>query len=109
MSKFNISAVFIITTTLLVCSSNVYGWSQPSSNPSSRRDVFRTVATVGSGIAFVSASSRANAIEACPNKSSNCIRTTWTAPADTDVSKTLAGILNLYPQEGQAARLGRAG
>jgi Protein of unknown function (DUF1499) len=45
------------------------------------------------------------ALDACPPGSSNCIRTTWTAPAGStksSISKTLTALLESYPQAGQA-------
>jgi hypothetical protein len=69
-----------------------------------RRDVFRSVASAGVAAAFVSSPSFANALEACPAGSSNCIRTTWTPPAGTskaDATSTLKKVLESYPQEGQ--------
>ena len=50
------------------------------------------------------APSTANAIEACPPKTQNCIRTAWTPPSGTsksDAVKTVLEVLNAYPQEGQ--------
>ncbi|CAB9527106.1 expressed unknown protein [Seminavis robusta] len=68
---------------------------------SSRRDVFRSVASA----AFVGViPAAANAIEACPKGSNNCIRTTWTPPAGTsksDAASQIKTILESYPQEGQ--------
>jgi Protein of unknown function (DUF1499) len=46
----------------------------------------------------------AAAVPACPPNSSNCIRTTWTVPADRspkNIGESMVAILNSYPQEGQ--------
>lgn len=59
----------------------------------SRRHVFQTAAAA----AFLPASS-AFAIDACPPKSQNCIRTTWTPP---NKDANLLEILESYPQTGQ--------
>lgn len=47
----------------------------------------------------------AQALNACPPGSKNCIRTTWTAPAGTsqgDMAKAITQALEAYPQAGQA-------
>lgn len=72
-----------------------------------RRDLFQKAA----GAAFVSVAAvtgltnqPAQAIDACPKGSSNCIRTSWQPPAGTsksDAAKTIKKILESYPQEGQ--------
>ena len=70
----------------------------------SRRDVFRSVATTGLVTAFVAQPTLANALEACPKGSQNCIRTTWTPPAGYSKADAIAGlkkVVESYPQEGQ--------
>ena len=69
---------------------------------SSRRALFQqaSAAALG-GLAFAS---QANALDACPPKSQNCIRTSWTAPegaSKSDMVDTILSVLNAYPQEGQ--------
>jgi hypothetical protein len=63
-------------------------------------------AFVQSAAALVAASPLvAQAIEACPSGTQNCIRTTWTPPAGTsaaDMAKTVSAVLTEYPSEGQA-------
>lgn len=78
------------------------------SKVSSRREVFETVAKsaiVGFGSAsFVSVSS-AQALELCPPKANNCVRTTWTPPSgmsDDEIVKEVRDTINSYPQEGQS-------
>ena len=72
----------------------------------SRRNVINTLATttVTSASFFLASSPRvANAMEACPPKSQNCVRATWTPPLGTsneNVVSTLRQVLNAYPQEG---------
>lgn len=66
----------------------------------SRRNVMNTIAVS----AFLASPAVANAIDACPPKSQNCIRATWNPPSGTsnkDVVLTLKQVLNAYPQEGQ--------
>ena len=68
-----------------------------------RRDIFRSA---GAAAAVVAASnpSLANALEACPKGSKNCIRTTWTPPSGTNKSQAVASLkkaIEAYPQEGQ--------
>ena len=46
-----------------------------------------------------------SALDPCPPKSMNCIRTTWTAPVETTPSQAKAqvqAVFRAYPQEGQA-------
>ena len=79
------------------------------SSVSSRRDVFRSIAGATAGAAFVVAAggvapAPANAIEACPKGSNNCIRTTWTPPSSMkkdDAVASLKSVITAYPQEGQ--------
>lgn len=70
-----------------------------------RRDMFKQVASAGAAIAFVAGTtSPANALDACPKGSKNCIATQWTPPAGTDAKAaagTLEKIISSYPQEGQ--------
>lgn len=83
------------------------GYQQPQPpTTSNRRDLFRSVA--GATVAFVGSSilttNAANAIDACPKGSSNCIRTTWTPPSGTskkDAAQQIKAVLDSYPQEGQ--------
>lgn len=90
----------VIAASILLLASST-GAYQPSTF--GRRDLFKSVACA----AFVGAvvpALPANAIDACPKGSNNCIRTTWTPPAGTskaDAAKTIKVILESYPQEGQ--------
>lgn len=72
--------------------------------PVNRRDVFQTI-IAGGASAIVAAPSIANALEACPKGSSNCIRSDWTPPAGSSKEAVVASLkkaLDSYPQEGQA-------
>lgn len=70
-----------------------------------RRNAFRHVATAGAAAAFGLATTvPANALEACPKGSNNCIATTWTPPSGTNANQaasTLKKVIESYPQEGQ--------
>jgi hypothetical protein len=82
---------------LLACATNAY--NSPSF---SRREAWTRVA-FGAAAALVPMSSAAQAMDACPPNSKNCIRTTWTPPAGTskaDMAKTVKAVLDAYPQEG---------
>lgn len=82
---------------------------QPQKVVQSRRNLFQSVA--GSAFAGVVVTvaglvveEPANAIEACPKGSSNCIRTTWTPPSGTskkDAAQQVKAVIDSYPQEGQ--------
>jgi len=80
-----------------------------NNNEVGRREMLRNI-VVGSSVtaaAFVSSVgnvSPANAIEACPKGSNNCLTTTWTPPSGTsaaDAASTLEKVIKSYPQEGQ--------
>jgi hypothetical protein len=69
-----------------------------------RRAVFNKVASAGAAVAFAAAASPANALDACPKGSKNCIVTKWSPPSGTDAKAaagTLKKIIEGYPQEGQ--------
>lgn len=95
---------FNLVLSVFVASATAYTINSPAS--ASRRDIFRSVATVA-GTAILSGAvvvGNANAMEACPKGSSNCIRTTWTPPAGmskTAAAASLQKVLAAYPQEGQ--------
>jgi hypothetical protein len=60
--------------------------------------------TIAAGTILVSPAI-ANAMDACPPKSQNCVRATWSPPAGTskkDAVKAVRDVINSYPQEGQA-------
>jgi hypothetical protein len=69
-----------------------------------RREMLSTsgMAIVGAVVGTVT--QPANAINACPPRSNNCIRTTWTVPEGSakNIAQSMETILNSYPQEGQA-------
>ncbi|GAX22352.1 hypothetical protein FisN_3Hh442 [Fistulifera solaris] len=68
---------------------------------SSRREVLKQASF---GVASLSFASTANAIDACPKGSKNCIVTTWNPPAGTskkDMALTIRAAINGYPKEGQ--------
>ena len=70
-------------------------------HPVSRRDA---VSNTLASIAAVSLPGAANAIQACPPGSKNCLRQTWTPPSSAsaaDATSQLRDALNAYPQEGQ--------
>ena len=90
----------------LACLVNGSAAYQPaaSSPTTTRRGWFTQAADAAAvvGATLIPASS-AHALEACPKNSKNCIRTTWTPPADVkDVGQSLVNVLNAYPPEGQA-------
>jgi Protein of unknown function (DUF1499) len=61
--------------------------------------------TIAVSTPTVSYAAATTTLDACPKGSSNCIRTTWTAPAGTsrsEMAKTLTAVLESYPQTGQA-------
>mmetsp|Transcript_22767 Transcript_22767/g.32119 ORF Transcript_22767/g.32119 Transcript_22767/m.32119 type:complete len:198 (+) Transcript_22767:51-644(+) len=80
------------------CSKSVLGTST-----STRREHLSNIAF---GLLTVTGTpSIAQALEACPPKANNCVRTKWTPPTGTSKSDSILSLreaLNAYPQEGQA-------
>jgi len=92
---------------MLVCgSSSAYNVS-PNVN-SNRREVlskFAKATAASTGLAFLSGLTDAQALEACPPKANNCVRTTWKPPGSTtkeSAISTLKEVIESYPQAGQA-------
>ena len=110
---FFIASTVLVLAAALVSPVDSYGIqrSAQASTTSSRRNLFQAaknvaiVAVSGTSVNFLSSPSIANAaseIAACPPRSQNCIRTTWTAPTGTkDVTTTVLNLFKSYPIEGQ--------
>lgn len=67
-----------------------------------RREMLSSI--VATGVASTVVTEPANAIDACPKGSKNCIRTTWTPPSGSKKADSIASlkkVLEAYPQEGQ--------
>ena len=99
--KFSNSILLLVAT---LSAANAY--SIKSQHTVGRRDVFNQVASAGAAVAFVAAAgvSPANAVDACPKGSKNCVTTKWTPPSGTNASaaaSTLKKVIESYPQEGQ--------
>ena len=103
------SNAFTIVATLLAASNgtiHAYSTSKPSTTPT-RRDAFTQIAKFGLVATAASIGlpiTAQAAIEACPPKSNNCVRTSWTPPSGTSKSDAIAAlkdVINAYPQEGQ--------
>jgi len=64
-----------------------------------RRDVFHSVAAGAALLGVVGLSDPANAIEACPKGSNNCIQWTVTPPSGTskkDAAQQIKALLGMY-------------
>ena len=97
--KFS-NAILLLAATLSVADA----YSIKSQHTVGRRDIFKQVASAGAAVAFVAAASPANALDACPKGSKNCVTTKWTPPSGTNASaaaSTLKKVIESYPQEGQ--------
>jgi hypothetical protein len=73
-------------------------------SPVNRRELFRSVVATGAATAFAASPAIANALEACPKGSNNCIRTTWSPPSGASKADAIASLkksLDSYPPEGQ--------
>lgn len=83
----------VVCSALALIASTAHAYQSSSS----RRAFVQSAAT-----AFVvGTTTAANAMEACPKGSNNCIRTTWTPPSGTskaDIAKTVQAVLLEYPQ-----------
>ncbi len=82
------------------------GSSSAYTAPSTRRELINNVAKGALfGIGAVTVAPSAEALEMCPPKANNCVRTVWSAPAGTskeDAILALRDVINAYPQEGQS-------
>jgi hypothetical protein len=100
-TKFDIMKLLNIVTLISIAGST----SAYSTSTSSRRELMSNVAKGALfGIGSVAIAPSAEALEVCPPKANNCVRTAWTPPAGTsktDAVSTLRDALNAYPQEGQ--------
>ena len=97
--KFSVSFLLFVTTL-----STTDAYSIKSQHTVGRRAIFNHVASTGAAVAFVAAASPANALDACPKGSKNCVTSKWTPPSGTDASaavSTLKKVIESYPQEGQ--------
>ena len=68
-----------------------------STQASSRRAFVQSAAAA----VVIGTATAANAMEACPKGSNNCIRTTWTPPtgaSKADIASTVKAVLSEYPQ-----------
>lgn len=95
----------LLLSALAICLCSAFNLEPQSPSSSSRRHVLEKAAAGVFSAAFglVQVSPPALAIEACPPKTKNCIRTTWTAPSGTkNVADSFKNLLAGYPQEGQS-------
>jgi len=71
--------------------------------PSRRQAIENALGSVSISLLLLSRIEAANAIDACPKGSKNCLRQTWTAPTSNkdDAASTLRKVIQSYPQEGQ--------
>jgi hypothetical protein len=91
----------LVTTIPLFLVASTAAYS-PKNAPSGRRELLKSAVATGIATAFVS--SPANAINACPAGSKNCIRTMWNPPSGSKMEESISSlrkVLEAYPQEGQ--------
>jgi hypothetical protein len=105
-----INAFLLLFAAVLISPVESYG-IDGTVKETTRRNLLQTakniaLVAVSGGTAIVSSSSSVNAaseIEACPPRSQNCIRTTWTAPTGSkDVPGKVLELFRSYPVEGQS-------
>lgn len=92
----------IASLLLFVGSSSAYTISSTSSR---RELISNTVKGALFGIGAVAIAPSADALEICPPKANNCVRTKWTPPAGSSKDDAIAALrdsINAYPQTGQA-------
>ena len=90
-----ISATFLAFTTLA---------SSASAYNVNRRNALSQVASAAGAAAAFGLAGPANALDACPKGSNNCLTTTWTPPSGASASDAASGlkkVIESYPQEGQ--------
>ena len=84
-------------------------WTTPTGLSSvTRRDVMN----IAAGAVLIASPAVSDAMEACPPKSQNCVRATWSPPAGTskkDAIKSVRDVINAYPQEGQPGNIDGGG
>eukprot|EP00536_Pseudo-nitzschia_multiseries_P015545 jgi/Psemu1/312267/fgenesh1_kg.908_\ len=93
--KFSASILLLIGTL-----SSAGAYSVKPQNTVGRREMFQQAGV----LAFIAAANPANALDACPKGSNNCLTTKWAPPSGTDASaaaSTLKKVIESYPQEGQ--------
>ncbi len=101
------------TALALLSTASAYTPTSSSSSPTTqqqttRRDAFTKVAA-GFGLGAATAAllqqpSAANALELCPPKANNCVRTTWSPPAGSSKDEAVSALrdaIAAYPQAGQ--------
>ncbi len=85
--------------------STALAYTPSQTTQTTRRDVFaKAAASFGLGAALLQ-QQPANALELCPKKANNCVRTEWTPPTGTtkdDAVVALLDVIKAYPQEGQS-------
>lgn len=89
-----------ITLTFVAALSSAVAYNVKPQNTVGRREMFQQAGA----LAFIAAANPANALDACPKGSKNCLTTKWTPPSGTDSSaaaSTLKKVIESYPQEGQ--------
>ena len=95
--------LFLVSSFLLALQASAY----QTTKVAGRRDLFRSAAGaafIGVGAVVGISADPANAIDACPKGSSNCIRWTVSPPSGTskkDAAQQIKAVLESYPQEGQ--------
>jgi uncharacterized protein (DUF1499 family) len=98
------TALFLLLSTA-ICSSFAFQVAPPTTrNVNTRGNVVACNASFFGGSTSGSSSS-SDSLGACPPKSQNCIRTSWTAPAGSNKAsgyKTIKSAIQAYPQAGQA-------
>mmetsp|Transcript_6432 Transcript_6432/g.7991 ORF Transcript_6432/g.7991 Transcript_6432/m.7991 type:complete len:190 (+) Transcript_6432:60-629(+) len=97
---------FSVFTLSLLSTAAAYTPTQ-TSHTATRRDAFAKV-SAGFGVAaalLVQQPSDANALELCPPKANNCVRTTWSPPSGSSKDEAVAALrdaIGAYPQAGQS-------
>ena len=91
---FRMNTMMIRALAFFCLASTAAAWTTHS-----RRDAIKIAAGT-----VLASPAVANAIDACPPKSQNCVRATWSPPAGTskkDAVKAVREVIQAYPQEGQ--------
>lgn len=92
--KFSTSIILFVSTL-----SSAGAYTIKPQNTAGRREMLQQVGAGALGL--IAIANPANALDACPKGSNNCLTEKWTAPSGTDASASLKKVIESYPQEGQ--------
>lgn len=100
-----VATLLCASTSAYTPSSNLGGNNKVNTNRREALSKFASATLATTGFAFLTNGAEAQAMDACPKKANNCVRSTLTPPTDTskeDAVSALKDAIAAYPQAGQA-------